>query len=221
MFHGGETQPLNEEGRAFLSTQLASNDHRRLALGAIAVSAAAFAALAPFAKLPLPQVWAFLPAYEAALVFSDLLTGPQTTAWIYFLWHGAFPLLIAAYALLKHDDSARVRRPAAAALAYGLCAVGAACALTLLATAGHDLLPVIMQGNRDATGKIAVAAATWALSLGALAVLWRRRPHSVVDLWLMVVMCAWIFDVALAAVLNAGRFDLGWYAGRAEMKERA
>ena len=30
----------------------------------------------------------------------------------------------------------------------------------------------------------------------------------------MVVMCAWIFDIALSAVLNAGRFDLGFYAGR-------
>jgi len=27
-------------------------------------------------------------------------------------------------------------------------------------------------------------------------------------------MCAWLFDIALAAVLNAGRFDLGFYAGR-------
>ena len=34
------------------------------------------------------------------------------------------------------------------------------------------------------------------------------------DLWLMVVMCAWLFDIALAAVLNHGRFDLGFYAGR-------
>src|SRR5207302_1767361 len=54
----------------------------------------------------------------------------------------------------------------------------------------------------------------WGLSLVALATLWRRRPHSVLDLWLMVVLCAWLFDVALAVVLNAGRFDLGFYAGR-------
>ena len=27
-------------------------------------------------------------------------------------------------------------------------------------------------------------------------------------------MCAWVFDIALAAVLNAGRYDLGFYAGR-------
>jgi light-regulated signal transduction histidine kinase (bacteriophytochrome) len=28
------------------------------------------------------------------------------------------------------------------------------------------------------------------------------------------VMCVWVFDIALASVLNAGRFDVGWYAGR-------
>src|SRR5207244_7606033 len=47
-----------------------------------------------------------------------------------------------------------------------------------------------------------------------LIALWRRRPRSVLDLWLMVVMCAWLFDIALAGVLNAGRFDLGFYTGR-------
>jgi signal transduction histidine kinase len=36
----------------------------------------------------------------------------------------------------------------------------------------------------------------------------------VLDLWLMVVLCAWLCEVALAVVLNAGRFDLGFYAGR-------
>src|SRR5262249_36201212 len=53
-----------------------------------------------------------------------------------------------------------------------------------------------------------------ALCLTALFVLWLRRPHAVLDLWLMVVMCVWLFDVALSASLNGGRFDLGFYAGR-------
>src|SRR5690606_37790164 len=41
-----------------------------------------------------------------------------------------------------------------------------------------------------------------------------RRSRSVLDLWLAVVMCAWLCEIALSAVLNAGRFDLGFYAGR-------
>src|SRR5262249_21517682 len=60
----------------------------------------------------------------------------------------------------------------------------------------------------------AVIGLVWALSLLALAILWRRRPHSVLDVWLMVVLFAWLFDIGLAVVLNAGRFDLGFYAGR-------
>jgi diguanylate cyclase (GGDEF)-like protein len=36
----------------------------------------------------------------------------------------------------------------------------------------------------------------------------------VLDLWLIVVMCAWAFDVGLSAALDAGRYDLGFYAGR-------
>src|ERR1019366_8719517 len=61
---------------------------------------------------------------------------------------------------------------------------------------------------------IGVVAAVWSLSLAALLVLLFRRPHSVLDIWLMVVLCAWLFDIALSAILNVARFDLGFYAGR-------
>jgi signal transduction histidine kinase/ActR/RegA family two-component response regulator len=37
---------------------------------------------------------------------------------------------------------------------------------------------------------------------------------AVLDLWLMVVMTAWVFDIALSAMLNERRFDLGFYVGR-------
>jgi signal transduction histidine kinase len=145
--------------------------------------------------------------------------GPQTTAWLYFLWHGGFPLLVIFYALMK--EKATGAAPALAgvgprtAIALSVLAVVAATAgLMLLTTAGHAALPEIMRGDRDASTKFLVAATCWLLSLIALPVLWRRRPHSLIDLWLMVTLCVWIFDIALASVLNAGRYDLGWYAGR-------
>ncbi|HZR69350.1 MAG TPA: MASE4 domain-containing protein [Burkholderiales bacterium] len=141
-------------------------------------------------------------------------SGPQTTAWLYFLWHAGFPLLVIAYARTK-GAPLRARGAALPVLATLLAVALAAGALTLLATSGQSLLPVIMDGNRDAPAKLGVATACWMLSVVAIAALWRRRPLTVLDLWLMVVMCAWVFDVALASVLNAGRFDVGWYAGRA------
>ncbi|WP_341541455.1 GGDEF domain-containing protein, partial [Klebsiella michiganensis] len=43
----------------------------------------------------------------------------------------------------------------------------------------------------------------------------RIRPHSTIDVWLLVVLCVWACDVALSTVFNAGRYDLGFYLGRA------
>jgi signal transduction histidine kinase len=251
------------ERRLSLGTQPATAGERRLALAVIAVSAAVFLLLVPFAKQPLGQVWAFIPMYQSALMISDLVTawllfaqfwslrsrallalasayvfsalitamhtmsfpglfaergllgsGPQTTAWLYMFWHLGFPLLVIAYALLKERRS-DVRMPAPAAVALAVCGVAAAVGgFMLLATAGKDLLPPIMAGNRYTPLMIGVVSSVWAASLVALAILWVRRPHTVLDLWLMVVLCAWLFDIGLAAVFNAGRFDLGFYAGR-------
>ncbi|HEY5827410.1 MAG: MASE4 domain-containing protein [Hyphomicrobiaceae bacterium] len=166
----------------------------------------------------------------AAMVVAHLLTfpglfsttgllgaGPQSTAWLYVLWHSGFPVVIIAYALWKDDDkrAAAPEGQAARDLMFGaLVALAAAVALTLLATWGQALLPPIMQGNSYSPAMIVVVGATWALSFVALIALWMRKPHTMIDLWLMVVMCAWIFDIGLSAVFNAGRFDLGFYAGR-------
>jgi two-component system sensor histidine kinase/response regulator len=166
---------------------------------------------------------AFMAAFHL-LSFPDLFSpsgllgaGPQTTAWLYMFWHGGFPLLVIVYALLKDETTAasRARGRAGRVVVSSVASVVAlACGLTLLATAGQEWLPAIMQGNHYTAAMSIVVTGVWGLSFVALVVLWRRPPHSVLDLWLMVVMCAWIFDIALAVILNAGRFDLGFYAGR-------
>jgi signal transduction histidine kinase len=163
---------------------------------------------------------AFMAALHA-LSFPDLFApggllgaGPQTTAWMYMFWHGGFPVLVAAYALYKEPDEPPRGSPYRGILLCMTLVIAAVSAFTLLATAGKDALPPIMQGNRYTPAMIVVVSTVWALSLLALIVLWRRRTRTVLDLWLIVVMWAWLFDIALAAVLNAGRFDLGFYAGR-------
>ena len=143
--------------------------------------------------------------------------GPQSTAWLYMFWHAGFPLLVIAYARLEASPSearGETNRPLGAIVASTAAALVAASVFTFVATAGQDWLPGIMRGNHYSSALYAVIAGVWGLSFVALGVLWRRRPHSLLDLWLMVVMCAWIFDIGLAVVLNAGRFDLGFYAGR-------
>jgi signal transduction histidine kinase len=255
---------LTHERPASLSTVPATRDDRRFALAAVLVSALIFLAALPFAKRPLPQVWAFIPIYESALVINDAITavllfgqfgfsrsrallmlaggylftafiatahamtfpglftptgllgaGPQSTAWLYMFWHGGFPLFVIAYALLKdRPDEMDPRRDRIAVLSSATAVLALACAFALLATAGESFLPAIMQGNHYTTAMAIVVCSVWAASLAALIVLWRQKPHTVLDVWLMVVMCAWLFDIALSAVFNAGRFDLGFYAGR-------
>jgi two-component system, NarL family, sensor histidine kinase UhpB len=142
----------------------------------------------------------------------------QTTAWLYMLWHGGFPLVVMAYAFLKRDEIRPAPLQRQRQWLPPLCCIAAsllvACALTALATVGHDALPRIMQGSHHAPAMAPVVTLIWAANLAALGVLYSRRPHSMLDLWLIVVVCAWLFDIALAALLNVARFDVGFYAGR-------
>ena len=138
--------------------------------------------------------------------------GTQSTAWLYMFWHAGFPLFVTAYALLRGASHTRATAELGGVLVGGVVAVAAA--LTWLATAGESALPPIMQGNRYTPAMIFVVSSVWLASLAALLALWRQRAYRVLDIWLMVVMCAWLFDIGLSAVFNAGRFDLGFYAGR-------
>jgi PAS domain S-box-containing protein len=145
-----------------------------------------------------------------------LNAGPQTTVWLYMIWHGGFPLLVLGYALLKDSDGgAKIRgSPGAAILGSVIAVIVTISALTFIVTAAHDILPTLLRDGRYTATLLGVVPALWLLSLAALLVLWFRRPHSVIDVWLMVVLCAWLFDIALSAMLNVARFDLGFYAGR-------
>jgi len=249
-----------------LATWPAGPAERRFALAVVLAFFVIFAATVPFAKLPLPQVWAFMPAYGSALVVSDLVTavmlfgqfrfgrskavlvlatgyvftalvtiahglsfpgvfaptgllgaGPQSTAWLYMFWHGGFPVFVAGYALFRGGPRETLSSRTPVAWVIGAAVAAAAVAVivfTLIATAGHDALPAVMQGNRYTPAMIVVVTTVWLASLAGLALLFRRRSRSVLDLWLMVVLCAWLLDIALSAMFNAARFDLGFYAGR-------
>lgn len=139
--------------------------------------------------------------------------GSQTTVWLYMIWHGVFPICVIGYALSK--SGSRMRTSAATAILASSSAVILLMAIcTWIVTAGHDLLPVLLSGGHYTRTMIGVVSSVWSLSLLALIALWFRRPQSVLDIWLMVVMCAWLFDIALSAILNVARFDLGFYLGR-------
>ena len=142
--------------------------------------------------------------------------GSQTTVWLYMVWHGVFPLLVLGYALLKaRDNGAKIQGPTGGAIVASIVTVSVAMsAFAWIVTAQHDLLPLLLSGDHYTPVMLGVVSTVWCLSLGTLAVLWIRKPHSILDVWLMVVMCAWLFDIALSAILNVARFDVGFYLGR-------
>jgi len=184
-----------------------------------------FAILRSRALLLLASGYLFtaMAAVVHALTFPDLFApggllgaGSQTTVWLYMVWHGGFPLLVLGYALLKSGyNEPKVRGSTGAAVVASIVAVcvGMA-AFTWLVTAQHDRLPILLSGGHYTPVMLGVVSTVWCLSLAALMVLWLRRPHSVLDVWLMVVMSAWLFDIALSAILNVARFDVGFYLGR-------
>ncbi len=255
-----------DQRRMMLATALATVTEKRVALAIAAAALLAFMAIVPFARVHLAQFPAFIPTYEGALFFIDLITalllfdqfirarsggilflasgylfdafiivahalsfpgafaptgllgaGPQTTAWLYVFWHGGFPLFVLGYGLWeRRKDSAPLTPPQVRQAILGSVAATAALTvlLALISTWGHDWLPVVMQGS-DYSLLVSkgISPAVWLLTLAAMAVLWRREQR-VVDLWLMLVMWIWLFDIALAAVIGSQRFDLGFYAGR-------
>ena len=132
------------------------------------------------------------------------------------VWHGVFPLLLIGYAMMKGRPSDRANaRSSSGAIAIAILATAIAAAIAgLITTAGHDSLPVLLRGGKYTPTMIGVVTAVWLLSFAALVAMLLRKPYSVLDVWLMVVLCAWICDIGLSAVFNQARFDLGFYLGR-------
>jgi hypothetical protein len=251
-----------------LATAIATRGEKRLALLIGALALAAFVIVVPSARVPLAQFPAFIPSYEAALFFIDLITAvllfdqfvrlrsfavlilavgylfdalmivphalsfpgafaptgllgakDQTTAWLYVFWHGGFPLFVIGYALLRRNEVAGRSQLACDhprwTIIVSIALVAAlAVALALLTTAGHDWLPLVMRGSDySLLTRKGISPAVWLLTVIAITMLWQQNLR-VIDLWLMLVMWVWLFDIALAAIVGANRFDLGFYAGR-------
>ena len=168
-------------------------------------------------------------SFPGAFMAEGLLDGQESTPWLFAIWHAAFPLVVVAYVLLRRGERispdsagsldgsrnsdvgayARLMPVAATAIAVVL-----AVACTLFVARANDDFPVAaLRYGRFVIGTLF----GWILlvvTLVALAMLARRKPRSILDLWLLVVLCAWAIDIALVAVLNSGRYDVGFYLGR-------
>jgi PAS domain S-box-containing protein len=139
----------------------------------------------------------------------------QSTAWLYCFWHGGFALSFVAYALTRRlEANLRITHHLSSMLigiALTTCIV---VLLAFLSLRGGTVLTRIIDGT-DYSMLVwkGISPAICATTLLAIALLWNLR-RSTLDLWLLVVMCAWLCDVTLSAIIGSNRFDLGWYGGR-------
>jgi signal transduction histidine kinase len=154
-----------------------------------------------------------------ALTFPDLFgtTDMAGTTWgvLSRIWRLVFPLSVIGYTLLK-DDEAKTTWPRAlsyfAVLLSAAALLVAADLVTWLATSTSEPTP-----SRSPFSMLDRAQADWnallfLLALFALALLWSRR-RSVLDLWLMVVMCGLLIELCLITLVGR-RYVVGWYAAR-------
>jgi signal transduction histidine kinase len=147
-----------------------------------------------------------------------LIGGLQTSAWFYVLWHCGFSLFVFGFALLKDWDLSKPfwQGPVRSVIALSVALTAAlVLAAAYLCIAGEASLPAIML-DRFRFGPqwpYLVGAPIASLSMAALILLWIRR-HTVLGLWLMVVMCLYVVEVPLSYYPAPVRFSLGWYAVR-------
>ncbi|HET8748905.1 MAG TPA: PAS domain-containing protein [Ramlibacter sp.] len=139
--------------------------------------------------------------------------GPQTTGYLHVFWHIGLPCAVIANVFLRE------RVPAVSSMRNAIAAMFGAVALlalgfTLLATVGGGWLPPMLVDNHYSSAFNLGRYGQWVLAASAALLLWGRGIRSVLDLWLVVMLCAVFFEIGLVSIFNTGRYDLGFYAGR-------
>src|SRR6267154_1304759 len=182
-----------------------------LVLGILAIY---IIAVGPLSDIPLYPIAAFIPSYTTAMFVTEALTAILLFAQFSILRGRA--ILVIGYALLKDADPSKQfwHGSAAAQIALSVAATTAGVlVVTFICTAGEALLPHVMLDSLHFGPLWPIAGAPVALlSTSALIALWLRQ-RSMLDLWLMVVMCLFLID-QLNYYFNSARFTLGWYAIR-------
>jgi signal transduction histidine kinase len=142
--------------------------------------------------------------------------GPQSAAWLYYLWYIGTPLGVIAYALLRdrgREGSFNQQSASATILWSVIVVIALVCSVGWLTTAGNRLLPTLVTGTTYTNTLLGVVnPAVMLLRIVALALLW-PRARSVLDYWLMIVVLGGFLE-HLTASLSGGRFTAGFYGSR-------
>jgi diguanylate cyclase (GGDEF)-like protein len=145
-----------------------------------------------------------------------MIGGPQTTIWLWCLWHLGPPVAVFGYALsewlrpgLVASDPYRMVRRFGAVL-------GVALAASIIAvTIFHDRLPLLeVDGDFQRIATTGVAPGIQAIMLLTLLLLWRATGfRTSLNMWLGIALVALLLDNAIT-MTGGSRLSVGWYVGR-------
>ena len=147
-----------------------------------------------------------------------VIDGPLSTAWFFILWRTGFPVFVTGYALLKDADAGKAdwRRAVGPTVVMSVAlAAGLVVAAMLVDLSAKLYWPntVFERLSASTLYPFYVGGPVLAMSSLAVIVLWLRRS-SMLDLWLMVVMCLFAMEVPLSFWPNPTRFSISWYTFR-------
>jgi PAS domain S-box-containing protein len=157
-----------------------------------------------------------LLTFPGAFTPSGLLgAGLQTSVWLAIFWMSGYLLSVIFYALMSKEPGALIS-PGSSRTALAVSSsvvITTALALTWIAVAGEMHLPKLFIDRGESTVGLQYVYALLLLPTAvALLLLWFLR-RSVLNLWLMVVMCGWLGQ-GIAQIQTPGRFSLAMYAAR-------
>jgi signal transduction histidine kinase len=166
------------------------------------------------ALMPIPWILMFPGVFVPD---GFLIGGLQSRAFIYFFWHAGFPIFVISYVLLEDADPSkrywRGTTPAAITLSVASTAA-IVVALALFFALGDSILPhVEVDALQFSSLWLYFAVPMVSLIILALLMLW-TRGRSILDLWLMVVMCASVLEIWLSYFPVAIVYGFGWYVSR-------
>jgi len=137
--------------------------------------------------------------------------GLSSTAWFFIFWHLGLPVSVIGYAYLINE-----RRTLTSWAIYWSVTfvIGLVCVLAWIVTAHDDALPALFVDQIHVTTLGShVTAIIFFVGVAALAALW-LRGKSVLDLWLIVAVCALVAELGVTAFIIVSRFSLGFYTQR-------
>ena len=157
-----------------------------------------------------------LLTFPGAFTATGLLgAGLQSSVWLGLFARVGYPLAIIFYAEMKRGPEAPVLHGSTRTAVAASIAVVIALVLTMtwIATVGEPYLPKLFLDRYQTTVNLQYVAALLSLLSVAALLLLLLRVRSVLDLWLMVAMCAWLAQYIASWTNTTGRLSLSFFAG--------